>query len=166
MFIIKTKCAVCEKLHDARNKNCRIRQQKMKKTRSTKIDDISFFSVKQTSIKLVVAVMLRSSFFEVHFFFSSVKRKEFLASQNDFQKDSQNRTSSFESASSESSKSDLCSFAVVFDVAFVAVFALDDLFVVTHVDVFKQYFMILFMTSSTHLNWQTIWRKWKNKVDK
>jgi hypothetical protein len=78
MFIIKTKCAMCEEFHDARNKNCCIRQQKMKKTKSTKIDEISFFSVKQTSIKLVV--MFCSSFFEIHFSFSNVEKKKLLAS--------------------------------------------------------------------------------------
>jgi hypothetical protein len=143
MFIIRTKCAVCEEFHDARNKNCRTRQQKIKKTRSTKIDEISFYSVKQTSIRFVV--MLCSSFFEVHFSFSSVKREELLASQNDFQ----NRISSFESTSSElASESDSCSLVVAF--------ALDNLFAVTFVDAFIQYSMILLMTSSTHLNWQTI----------
>ncbi len=152
MFIIRAKCAVCEKSHDVRNKNCRIRQQKMKKTRSTRIDDISFFSVKQTSIKLVVVVMLRSSFFEIHFSFNSVEREELLASQNDSQKDSQNKISFFESASSKSSKSNLCLFAVVFDVAFAAVFVFDDLFAVTRVDVLKQYSMSSLMISSSHLN--------------
>ncbi len=152
IFIIKAKCAICKEFYDARNKNCRIRQQKMKKTKSMKIDDISFFSVKQTSIKFVVAVMFCSSFFENHFSFNNVKREKLLASQNDFQKNFQNRISFFESTSSKSSKSDLCFFAVVFDVVFVAVFAFDDLFAVIRVNAFKQYFIIFFMISSTHLN--------------
>ncbi len=151
MFIIRTKCAICEEFHDARNKNCRTRQQKMKKTRSTKIDEISFFFVKQTSIKFVV--MLCSSSFETHLSLSSVKRKELLASQNDSQNDSQNRISFFRSTSSESaSESDSCFLVVVFDVVLVIVFALDDLFAVTLVDVFIQYFMIFLMISSAHLD--------------
>ncbi len=159
MFIIRTKCAMCEKSHDARNKNCRIRQQKMKKTKSTKIDEISFFSVKQTSIRFVV--MLCSSSSEAHFSLSNVEREELLASQNDSQNnsqknpqndpqndsqnDSQNRISFLESTSSESaSESDSCSFAVVS--------VLNDLFAVTFVDAFIQYSMTLSMTSSAHLD--------------
>jgi hypothetical protein len=46
MFIIRAKCAICEEFYEVRNKHCRTRQQKMKKTKSTRIDDISFYSVK------------------------------------------------------------------------------------------------------------------------
>ncbi len=152
MFIIKAKCAICEESHDARKKNCCIRQQKMKKTKSTKIDDTSFFSVKQTSIRFVVVVMFCSSFFEIHSSFSNVKKEESFVFQNDFQKDFQNKISLFESTSSESSKSNSCFFVVVFDVAFAVVFAFDDFFAVIRVDVLKQYFMISLMISSTHLN--------------
>jgi hypothetical protein len=141
---------MCEEFHDVRNKNCRIHQQKMKKTKSTKIDEISFFSVKQTSIKFVV--MLCSSSFKTSLSLSNVKREELLASQNDFQNDSQNdfqndsqnRISSLESASESASESDSCSFAVVS--------VLNDLFAVTFVDAFIQYSMIFFMISSTHLD--------------
>jgi hypothetical protein len=42
MFIIKAKCVICEESHDVRNKNCHTHQQKMKKTKSTKVDEISF----------------------------------------------------------------------------------------------------------------------------
>ncbi len=172
MFIIRTKCAICEEFHDVRNKNCRIRQQKMKKTKSTKVDDISFFSVKQTSIRFVV--LLCSQSLEIHSSLSSVKRDEYLASQNDLQNDSQEKISCFESASSKSisesassksisesassesfsestsSESTLCSFVVVFVVAFVVAFAV--FFVITFVDIFIQHLMISFLISSAHLN--------------
>ncbi len=174
MFIIRTKCAVCEEFHDARNKNCRTRQQKMKKTRSTKIDDISFFSVKQTSIRLVV--LFYSQSFEVHFSLSSVKKDEHLASQNDFQNDLQERISRFESTSSKSvsesassesisestlSESTLRFFVVVFVVAFAVAFVV--FLVITFVDVFIQHFMIFFLISSTYLNWQTIMMQMKEQ---
>ncbi len=107
--------------------------------------------------------MLCSSFLETHLFFSSVKREE-LASRNDFQNNSQNRISFFESTSSKStSESDSCFFAAVFDVVLVVVFVLDDFFVVIFVDVFIQHSMSSFMTSSTHLNWQTIMTQMKEQ---
>ncbi len=155
MFIIKAKCAICEELHDARNKNCRIRQQKMKKTRSTKIDEISFFFVKQTQTSIRLVVTLCSSFLETHFSLNSVEREEFLAlqnvSQNNSQNDSQIRISSLKSTSSKSTSSStsklaMCFFAVIFVivVAFAVAFVL------------IQYFMISLMISSTQLNQQTI----------
>ncbi len=163
MFIIKVKCAICEKSYDVRNRHCRTRQQKMKKTKSTKIDDISFFFVKQTSIKLVV--LFCSQILEIHFSSSSVERDEYLALQNDSQNDLQERISRFESTSSKSvsesassksisesasSESALCFFVVVFVVAFVVAFVI--LFVITFVDVFIQHLMISFLILSTHLN--------------
>ncbi len=165
MFIIKAKCAVCEESHDVRNKHCRTRQQKMKKTKSTKIDDISFFSVKQTSIRFVVLFCSQS--LEIHFSLNSVKRDEYLASQNDSQNDSQEKISRLESTSSESisestssesisestsSRSALYSFVVVFVVVLVVAFDFAVLFIITFVDVFIQHLMISFLISSTHLN--------------
>ncbi len=161
MFIIRTKCAICEKSHDARNKNCRIRQQKMKKTKSTKIDEISFFFVKQTQTSIRFVVTFCSSFFEAHFSLSNMKRKELLASQNDFQNDSQNdfqnrisflKSTSSKSTSRSTSKSVMCFLAVIFVV--VVVFAVAFVFAVALV--FTQYSMIFLMISSTQLNWQTI----------
>ncbi len=176
MFIIKAKCAVCEESHDVRNKHCRTRQQKMKKTKSTKIDDISFFSVKQTSIRFVVLFCSQS--LEIHFSLNSVKRDEYLASQNDSQNDSQEKISRLESTSSESisestssesisestsSRSALYSFVVVFVVVLVVAFDFAVLFIITFVDVFIQHLMISFLISSTHLNWQTIMMQMKKQ---
>ncbi len=181
MFIIRVKCAICERLHDVRNKNCRIRQQKMKKTRSTKVDDISFFSVKQTSIRFVV--LLCSQSLEIHSSLSSVERDEYLASQNDFQNDLRKRISCLESASSKSVSESASSKSVSestssksvsrsassesvsesassesalcsFVVVFVVVHAVAFavLFVITFVDVFIQHLMISLLISSAHLN--------------
>ncbi len=133
-----------------------------------------FFSVKQTSIKLVV--LFCSQFFEIHFLFSNVKRNEYLASQNDFQNDFQEKISRFESTSSklisestlsksisESTllKSILCSFVIVFVVVLAVVFVFVVFFIIIFVDVFIQHFMISFLISSTHLNWQTIMMQMK-----
>ncbi len=172
MFIIKTKCAICKKFHEARSKNHRTRQQKMKKTKSTKVDDTSFYFVKQTSIKLVV--MLCFQLLETHFSLSSVARNEYRVSQNDFQKwisigfidfrlleSTSSKSASSESMSSKSSSQELTSsesilcFAVVIIAVFLAV-AFAVILAFTFVDVFVQHFMIFSMTSSTHLKWQTM----------
>jgi fatty acid desaturase len=125
----------------------------MKKTRSTKIDDISFFSVKQTSIRLVVAVMLCSFFLEAHSSLSNVEREELLASQNNFQ----NRISSFESASSKSasestsSRSVQCFLVVVF-VAVSVVVVVAVLIVIFIAVVVANVFVQHLMTLSAHSN--------------
>jgi hypothetical protein len=155
----------------------------MKTTRSTKIDDISFYFVKQMFIKFVVMLYFRC--FRDSFFIQQCNKNEYIASQNDFQ----NRISSIfsqkwisivfidsrflESTSlksalkliSSKSKSmfvaNFLLFVVVFVVVLIFVFAIISVVfvMIIIVDVFEQHHM----SFSTHSKWQTMMTQMKKQ---
>ncbi len=166
MFIIKAKCAICEEFYEVRNKHYRIRQTKTKKTKLTRIDDISFFLVKQTSIKLVMLIVQIS---KIYLSFNNVERNEHFTFQNDFQKwiflvlissrfaesaslkSTSSRSKSIKSKSafskSTSFASNFCLLVVALVVVFVVVFV-----VISIAIAFVQHFI----NSSVYSNWQTM----------